>query len=208
MKHIFNINNDFVKVLCSCIVIANAPMQIIWAISLYTVYNIVLHDVLHIQFVLLSQHIYILYLTYYLILFTNLLTSLLKRSYLSICIICMVINCTVNCIVHYHLNSIKNVLFMSNCTIYVFYRACYFVQFYNFFTDFLSYRYLLLCLVSTKVQQRRMRLAGHCVRHDDEFANKLVLRMGMQTGGGKKLRMLTTCCKIQGWETQVNCRQS
>ena len=29
--------------------------------------------------------------------------------------------------------------------------------------------------VSTKVQQRRMRLAGHCVRHDDEVANKLVL---------------------------------
>ena len=29
--------------------------------------------------------------------------------------------------------------------------------------------------VSTKVQHRRMRLAGHCVRHDDEVANKLVL---------------------------------
>ena len=29
--------------------------------------------------------------------------------------------------------------------------------------------------VSTKVQQRRMRLAGHCVRHDDEVANKLVM---------------------------------
>ena len=29
--------------------------------------------------------------------------------------------------------------------------------------------------VSTKVQQRRMRLAGHCVRHVDEVANKLVL---------------------------------
>ena len=29
--------------------------------------------------------------------------------------------------------------------------------------------------VSTKVQQRRMRLAGHCVRHDDEVANKLAL---------------------------------
>ena len=33
-------------------------------------------------------------------------------------------------------------------------------------------------------------------------------RMGMQTGEGKKWLMLTTCCKIQGWETQVNCRQS
>ena len=29
--------------------------------------------------------------------------------------------------------------------------------------------------VSTKLQQRRMRLAGHCVRHEDEVANKLVL---------------------------------
>ena len=29
--------------------------------------------------------------------------------------------------------------------------------------------------VYTKVQQRRMRLAGHCVRHDDEVANILVL---------------------------------
>ena len=29
--------------------------------------------------------------------------------------------------------------------------------------------------VSTKVQQRRMRLAGHCVRHEDEVANKPVL---------------------------------
>ena len=29
--------------------------------------------------------------------------------------------------------------------------------------------------VSTKVQQRRIRLAGHCVKHEDEVANKLVL---------------------------------
>ena len=28
--------------------------------------------------------------------------------------------------------------------------------------------------ISTKVQQRRIQLAGHCVRHDDEVANKLV----------------------------------
>ena len=35
--------------------------------------------------------------------------------------------------------------------------------------------YVELPPVSTKVQQRRMRLAGHCVRHDDEVANKLVL---------------------------------
>ena len=35
--------------------------------------------------------------------------------------------------------------------------------------------------VSTNVQQRRMRLAGHCVRHEDEVANKLVL--WQPTGG-------------------------
>ena len=33
-------------------------------------------------------------------------------------------------------------------------------------------------------------------------------RMDMQTGEGKQWLMLITCCKIQGWETQVNCRQS
>ena len=33
-------------------------------------------------------------------------------------------------------------------------------------------------------------------------------RMGMQTGEGKRWLMLTTCCKIQGWEIQANCRQS
>ena len=33
-------------------------------------------------------------------------------------------------------------------------------------------------------------------------------RMDMQTGEGKQWLMLTTCCKIQDWETQVNCRQS
>ena len=36
-------------------------------------------------------------------------------------------------------------------------------------------RYGELLQVSTKVQQRRMRLTGHCVRHDDEVANKLAL---------------------------------
>ena len=52
--------------------------------------------------------------------------------------------------------------------------------------------------VSTKVQQRRMQLAGHCV------ANKLVLWKptdGHANRGRQKLLMLTTCCKIQGWET-------
>ena len=29
--------------------------------------------------------------------------------------------------------------------------------------------------VSTKAQQRRMRIAGHCIRHSEEMASKLVL---------------------------------
>ena len=29
--------------------------------------------------------------------------------------------------------------------------------------------------ISVKIRQRRMRLAGHCIRHEDEIANKLVL---------------------------------
>ena len=32
-----------------------------------------------------------------------------------------------------------------------------------------------LPLVSTKIQVKRMRLAGHCLRHTEEIANKLVL---------------------------------
>ena len=57
--------------------------------------------------------------------------------------------------------------------------------------------------VSTKVQQRRMRLAGRCVRHDDDVANKLVLWQppdGHANRGRQKWLMLTTCCKIQGWK--------
>ena len=29
--------------------------------------------------------------------------------------------------------------------------------------------------ISIKIRQRRMGLAGHCIRHEDEIANKLVL---------------------------------
>ena len=32
-----------------------------------------------------------------------------------------------------------------------------------------------LPLVTLKIQQRRMRLAGHCIRHEEEIASKLVL---------------------------------
>ena len=39
--------------------------------------------------------------------------------------------------------------------------------------------------LSTKVRQRRMRLAGHCVRHQDEIASKIVL---WQPTEGKRSR--------------------
>ena len=29
--------------------------------------------------------------------------------------------------------------------------------------------------IATKIQERRMRLAGHCIRHTEEIANKLIL---------------------------------
>ena len=29
--------------------------------------------------------------------------------------------------------------------------------------------------ISVKIRQRRMKLAGHCIRYEDEIANKLVL---------------------------------
>ena len=44
---------------------------------------------------------------------------------------------------------------------------------------------------STKVQQRRMRLAGHCVRHDDEVANKLVLWQPMDGHANRGSQKMT-----------------
>ena len=63
--------------------------------------------------------------------------------------------------------------------------------------------------VSTKVQQRRMRLAGHCVRHDDEVANKLVLWQPTDTiRGRQKITYVDNLLQDTGLGTQVNCRQS
>ena len=44
---------------------------------------------------------------------------------------------------------------------------------------------------SIKVQQRRMRLAGHCVRHDEEIANKLVLWQPTDGHANRGRRRLT-----------------
>ena len=49
--------------------------------------------------------------------------------------------------------------------------------------------------VSTKVQQRRMRLAGHCIRHPEEMANKLVLwepSDGKRSRGRRSLTFIDT----------------
>ena len=35
--------------------------------------------------------------------------------------------------------------------------------------------YGTLPLITFKIQSRRMKLAGHCIRHEEEIANKLVL---------------------------------
>ena len=49
--------------------------------------------------------------------------------------------------------------------------------------------------VSTKIQQRRMRLAGYCVRHEEEIANKLVLwepTEGESSRGRRKATFIDT----------------
>ena len=57
--------------------------------------------------------------------------------------------------------------------------------------------------VSIKVQQRRMWLAGHCVRHEDEVANKLVLWQpadGHANRGRKKLIYVDNLLQDTGLE--------
>ena len=51
--------------------------------------------------------------------------------------------------------------------------------------------YRELPYVSTKVQQRRMRLAGHCIRHTEEMANKLVLWQPTEGRTGRGRRRVT-----------------
>jgi len=49
--------------------------------------------------------------------------------------------------------------------------------------------------VSSKVRERRMRLAGHCVRHEDEPASKLILwqpTRGWANRGRKKTTYIDT----------------
>ena len=45
--------------------------------------------------------------------------------------------------------------------------------------------------VTSKIQQRRMRLAGHCIRHEDEAANKLILWQPTEGRTNKGRRKIT-----------------
>jgi len=44
--------------------------------------------------------------------------------------------------------------------------------------------------VSTKIKQRRMRLAGHCIRHTEEVANKLVFWQPTEGRAGRGRRRI------------------
>ena len=58
--------------------------------------------------------------------------------------------------------------------------------------------------VTSKVQQRRMRLAGHCIRHCDEVASKLVLWQpteGRTSRGRRRLTYVDTLLEDTGMES-------
>ena len=60
-----------------------------------------------------------------------------------------------------------------------------------------------LPMLSIKVQERRMRLAGHCIRHIEEEASKLVLwqpRHGTTKRGRKKTTYVDTLLNDTGLE--------
>ena len=64
--------------------------------------------------------------------------------------------------------------------------------------------------VTSKIQLRRMRLAGHCWRHKEEVASKLVLWEpldGSEVDGSRKQCTLTNYCWTQAWTTQRNWAQ-
>ena len=60
--------------------------------------------------------------------------------------------------------------------------------------------------VSSKVQQRRMRLAGHCWRHPEEIANKLVLwepTEGSRNRGQQKTTFIDNLLQDTGMENSI-----
>ena len=63
--------------------------------------------------------------------------------------------------------------------------------------------------VSVKVQQRRMRLAGHCIRHSDEEANKLVLWQptdGKPSRGRRRITYLDNLLEDTGMDNAPELR--
>ena len=62
--------------------------------------------------------------------------------------------------------------------------------------------YMVKCL---RCQQRRMRLAGHCIRHPEEMANKLVLwepSYGKRNRGRRSLTFIDTLLEDTGMENK------
>ena len=60
--------------------------------------------------------------------------------------------------------------------------------------------------LSTKIQQRRMRLAGHCWRHPEEIANKLVLwepQEGTRNRGLQKTTFVDNLLQDTGLENSL-----
>ena len=56
--------------------------------------------------------------------------------------------------------------------------------------------------ISQKIRQRRMRLAGHCFRHEEEIANKLVLWQP-NDGRARRGRQKTTYLDVLLQDTGV-----
>ena len=60
--------------------------------------------------------------------------------------------------------------------------------------------------LSSKIRERRMRLAGHCVRHKEEEASKLVLwnpsTRGRANRGKRKTTYIDTLLKDTGFENE------
>ena len=63
--------------------------------------------------------------------------------------------------------------------------------------------------VSCKIQQRRMRLAGHCLRHPEEIANKLVLwepLEGIRNRGPQKTTYVDNLLRDSGMDNTQELR--
>ena len=65
--------------------------------------------------------------------------------------------------------------------------------------------------VSLKIKERRLKLSGHCVRHDEEVSSKLVLwqpSTGKRKRGRRKLTYIDTLLDDTGLETALELRSA